>query len=653
MFQVIFYPPGPTFNDGRDSQEETRSMESPTLSSFDLHLFGEGRHWHIYNVLGAHVCSQGGEEGVRFAVWAPAASAVSVIGDFNQWDAGRHPMAVMENSGVWVTFIPGLRAGCLYKYAITTATGERLEKTDPYGQQFELRPATAAVVTERGPYSWGDGDWLAARSQGNWKERPISIYEVHLASWRHHGSGRWLSYREAADQLVPYVREMGFTHIELLPVTEHPLDESWGYQTTGYYAPTSRFGTPDDFRYLVDQCHRNGIGVILDWVPGHFPEDAHALARFDGTALYEHEDPRKGQHQDWGTLIYNYSRHEVRNFLIGSALFWLDAFHIDGLRVDAVASMLYLNYSRRDGEWVPNVHGGHENLEAVEFLQTLNDVCHSRFPGTLMIAEESTSWPRVTHATEIGGLGFDLKWNMGWMHDTLSYLRQDPVHRQYHHEKLTFGLLYAFTEHFLLPLSHDEVVHGKASLLHKMPGDDWQQRANLRLLLAYQFTYPGAKLLFMGGEFGQRQEWSEARELDWSLLQYPEHEGIRKLVQDLNRLYCEQPSLHRLEYASEGFEWIDCHDSPQSVISYLRRDGDDTTVVVINFTPVPRHDYRIGVPSAGVWREVLNSDSEYYGGSNVGNPGPLETSGPPWMSRPHSLALTLPPLAAVVLRPQS
>ncbi|MDY6814353.1 MAG: 1,4-alpha-glucan branching protein GlgB [Pseudomonadota bacterium] len=628
-------------------------MESPTLSDFDLYLFGEGRHWHIYNVLGAHIQTRNGTEGVRFAVWAPNATAVSVVGDFNDWSPGHHPMTAHGSSGVWSAFVPGAGNGSQYKFAITTRSGKQIFKTDPYGQFFELRPSNAAVVVQRGNYSWGDGDWLARRSRWAWQQSPVSVYEVHAASWQHHGSGRWLTYRELADQLIPYVREQGFTHIELLPVTEHPLDESWGYQTTGYYAPTSRFGAPDDLRYLVDQCHRNNIGVILDWVPGHFPEDEHALAKFDGTALYEHEDPRRGQHKEWGTLIYNYGRHEVRNFLIGSALYWLDTFHMDGLRVDAVASMLYLNYSRNPGEWLPNVHGGHENLEAIDFLKSLNQVCQSRFPGTLVIAEESTSWPQVTRPPEIGGLGFNLKWNMGWMHDSLEYLQLDPIYRQYHHDKLTFGLLYAFSENFILPLSHDEVVHGKGSLLSKMPGDDWQQRANLRLLFSFQFTYPGSKLLFMGGEFGQRQEWSESRELDWFLLQYPEHRGLQKLVQDLNGLYRREPSLHARDYYGDGFEWIDCHDSPQSTISYLRRGESEVTVVVINFTPVPRYGYRIGVPYGGRWVEVLNSDSEYYGGSNVGNPCGLEAREVPWMDRPCSLELTLPPLAAVVLRPES
>jgi 1,4-alpha-glucan branching enzyme len=628
-------------------------MESPTLSEFDLYLLAEGRHWHIYNVLGAHPMTHEGTEGVRFAVWAPNARAVSVVGDFNHWQTGADAMQLHEGFGVWSAFIPKVQVDALYKFSITTRDGHQLTKTDPYGQAFELRPSTAARVTERRGYCWEDGDWLESRNRFDWQRSPISIYEVHPGSWRHHGSGRWLSYRELAEQLIPYVLESGFTHIELLPVTEHPLDESWGYQTTGYYAPTSRYGSPDDLRYLIDQCHQHNIGVILDWVPGHFPDDEHALAKFDGTALYEHEDPRRGRHQDWGTLIYNYSRHEVKNFLIGSALFWLDTFHVDGLRVDAVASMLYLNYSRNEEDWLPNEYGGNENLEAIAFLRELNQVCQGRFPGVLMMAEESTSWPQVTRPPEVGGLGFNLKWNMGWMHDTLHYFQQDPVYRQFHHDKLTFGLLYAFSENFLLPLSHDEVVHGKSSLIQKMPGDDWQQRASLRLLFSYMFTYPGAKLLFMGGEFGQRQEWSEKRELDWHLLQHEGHQGIHKLVQDLNRLYREQPALHRLDYNAAGFEWIDCHDSTQSVVSYLRKPdqhGGEALVILVNFTPVPRHHYRIGVPLAGNWQEIFNSDSTYYGGSNLGNPFTLTATDTPWMARPASVEVTLPPLGLIILK---
>jgi len=626
-------------------------MDDSTLDSFDLHLFAEGRHWHIYNILGAHICQRDGEEGVRFAVWAPAAKKVSVVGEFNHWDAGQTPMTPVEDSGVWVAFVPGIGNGTLYKFAITSSSGVQTQKTDPYGQAFEMRPATAAVVIGNSQFDWTDREWMDRRCHWNWQHAPVSVYEVHPGSWQLHGSGRWLGYRELAHQLVPYVQELGFTHIELMPITEHPLDESWGYQTTGYYAPTSRYGTPDDFRYFVNYCHEHHIGVILDWVPGHFPKDEHALAQFDGSALYEHEDPRQGQHQDWGTLIYNYGRHEVRNFLIGSALFWMDRYHIDGLRVDAVASMLYLNYSREPGEWLPNAHGGHENLEAIAFLQELNQVCLTRFPGTLMIAEESTSWPQVTRPPHIGGLGFSLKWNMGWMHDSLDYLQQNPVYRQYHHDKLTFGLLYAFSENFQLPLSHDEVVHGKGSLINKMPGDHWQRRANLRLLLTYQFVYPGSKLLFMGGEFGQEREWSESRELDWGLLANPENQGLKTLVTDLNRLYRHHPELHADDYRPEGFAWIDCHDSTQSVISFLRKSGDSKLVVIINFTPVPRHNYRIGVPSGGTWKELLNSDSTYYGGSNLGNPWPVEADDQSWMGLPFSVSVTLPPLAAIILRP--
>lgn len=631
---------------------DTTVVATHLISEFDLHLFGEGRHWHIYNVLGAHPCSLNGEEGVRFATWAPGAEAVSVVGDFNGWDPLAHPMTAHRPGGVWEAFVPGTGPGHLYKYAIRSDTGALLLKTDPYGQQFEVRPATAAVVTERTPYNWQDGDWMHRRAHWDWQHAPIAIYEVHPGSWQVHGSGRWLNYRELAHQLVDYVVDMGFTHIELMPVTEHPLDDSWGYQTTGYFAPTSRYGTPDDFRYFVDHCHRHGIGVILDWVPGHFPGDDHALARFDGTALYEHEDPRKGQHQDWGTLIYNYGRHEVRNFLIGSALFWLDTFHIDGLRVDAVASMLYLNYSRKDGEWIPNVHGGHENLEAIDFLRELNDICQSRYPGILTMAEESTSWPQVTRPSWVGGLGFCTKWNMGWMHDTLDYLHHDPVHRHYHHDKLTFGLLYAFSENFLLPLSHDEVVHGKGSLLGKMPGDEWQQQANLRLLLAFMYSYPGAKLLFMGGEFGQHREWNFAGELDWFLLERPLHKGVQTLVRDLNRLYRELPELHGESFSPQGFEWIDCHDATQSVISFMRHSGDGHVVVVINFTPVPRFGYCIGVPADRTYQEVFNSDSRFYGGGDIGNPLPVTAEPRQWMGRPATITLTLPPLGAIILRPQ-
>ncbi|MDQ2075311.1 1,4-alpha-glucan branching protein GlgB [Marinimicrobium sp. ABcell2] len=626
---------------------------SPLISDYDLYLFGEGQHWHIYKILGAHYCEVDGVSGVRFATWAPGAERVSVVGNFNHWNDQCHPMRNRGSSGVWELFIPGLAPDCLYKYSIRSRhNGQVQQKTDPYGQRFEVRPATAAMVPNHEPYPWRDEEWMQKRKHWDWHQAPVSVYEVHLGSWRRQEDGQWLSYRDLAHQLVEYVSDLGFTHIELLPVTEHPLDESWGYQTTGYFAPTSRHGSPEDFRYFVDHCHQQGIGVIMDWVPGHFPKDDHALARFDGTSLYEHEDPRRGEHRDWGTLIYNYGRKEVSNFLIGSALYWLDSFHIDGLRVDAVASMLYLNYSREDGDWLPNVHGGTENLEAIDFLRSLNDTCQTRYPGTLIVAEESTSWPQVSRPSWLGGLGFSMKWNMGWMHDSLSYLQQDPIFRHYHHDKLTFGLLYAFSENFMLPLSHDEVVHGKGSLMDRMPGDTWQKHANLRLLFSLQYTYPGSKLLFMGGELGQHREWNDAEQLEWHLLEHPEHRGIQQLVKDLNHLYRAEPALYSKSYSGDGFGWIDCHDASQSVISYRRNSKEGFVIVILNFTPVPRHNYRIGVPEAGCYEECLNSDSHYYGGSDVGNPLPLNTEPVEWMGQPQSLTLTLPPLGALVLKIQ-
>ena len=622
----------------------------PQLSDYDLHLFGEGNHWHAYRVLGAHLHEVDGISGVLFAVWAPGAERVSVIGDFNHWDGRAHPMRVRGGSGVWELFIPGLDAGTLYKFEIRNRdSGAVLVKTDPYGQQFEVRPGTASRVPDPNRFEWGDEEWLARRSDPDWLHRPFSVYEVHLGSWRRDAHGRFLSYRELAHQLVDHVKALGFTHIELLPITEHPLDASWGYQTTGYYAPTSRFGDPEDFRYFVDHCHRNGIGVLLDWAPGHFPKDAFALARFDGTALYEHEDPRRGEHRDWGTLIFNYGRNEVRNFLVSSAMYWVEEFHIDGLRVDAVASMLYLDYSREPGDWVPNKFGGNENLEAIEFIKQLNGVVQGQHPGVSIIAEESTAWPSVTRPTWLGGLGFAMKWNMGWMHDTLEYFKKDPVHRHYHHDQLTFGLLYAFTENFVLPFSHDEVVHGKNSLLYRMPGDEWQRFANLRLLYTYMWTYPGKKLLFMGSEFGQGQEWNSEAQLDWYVLDYPLHQGVQQLVSDLNRLYRETRALHQFDFEWQGFEWIDCHDSAQSVLSFLRKGDDGLRLVALNFTPVPRQEYRIGVPAPGRYREILNSDSEFYGGSNLGNGGEIWAEEIPWMGRPWSIRLTLPPLAGLVV----
>ncbi len=625
----------------------------PQLSDFDLYLFGEGRHAHAYGFLGAHPRQVDDVDGVVFSVWAPNAERVSVVGEFNAWDGRRHPMRVRGGSGVWELFIPELGAGELYKFEIRNrASGNIVLKADPYGRHFELRPATAACIDGRlAGYGWGDGDWMSTRAQADWLHAPMSIYEVHLGSWQRDEDGRFLDYREMAHRLVDYVTDMGFTHIELLPVTEHPFDGSWGYQTIGYFAPTSRFGTPDDFRYFIDHCHRHGIGVILDWAPGHFPKDAHGLAYFDGSALYEHADPRRGEHREWGTLIFNYGRNEVKSFLISSASYWMEEFHIDGLRVDAVASMLYLDYSRKEGEWLPNIYGGRENLDAIDFLRQLNEVTHSHYPGSMVIAEESTAWPQVTRPTYVGGLGFSMKWNMGWMHDTLVYMSQDPIYRHYHHDQLTFGLLYAFSENFVLPFSHDEVVHGKSSMIYKMPGDEWQRFANLRALYSYMFTYPGKKLLFMGCEFAQGSEWNFDAPLDWHLLDYPNHRGVQTVLRDLNHLYRNEPALHGREFEQDGFDWIDCHDSDQSTLSYLRRNGDDFVIVVINFTPVPRENYRIGVPQGGHYREIFNSDSEYYWGGNIGNGAGLNSEPIPWMNRPHSLQLTLPPLAAVVLKP--
>jgi 1,4-alpha-glucan branching enzyme len=623
----------------------------PQITDFDLHLFGEGKHWHVYRILGAHRAQIDDVHGVRFAVWAPSAERVSVVGDFNNWDGRCHAMQVLGSSGVWELFMPGLSVGQPYKYEIRTRDhGHILLKTDPYGQHFEQRPATASRVPAQQPYTWQDADWIQQRRDSDWQKDPISIYEVHLGSWKRDENGHFLNYRQLATELVEHVSMAGFTHIELLPITEHPLDASWGYQTTGYFAPTSRFGEPDDFRFFVDHCHQHHIGVLLDWVPAHFPRDSHGLANFDGTALYEHSDPRRGEHSDWGTLIYNYGRNEVKNFLLASAIYWLEEFHLDGLRVDAVASMLYHDYSRDAGEWLPNIYGGRENLEAVAFLRELNTITHARFPGTMIMAEESTAWPGVSRPVDTGGLGFSMKWNMGWMHDTLRYMSHDAIHRQYHHNDLTFGLLYAFTENFILPFSHDEVVHGKQSLLYKQPGDDWQRFANLRLLYTYMFTFPGKKLLFMGNEIAQGREWNFDASVEWYLLEYASHSGMLTLVSDLNKLYRSRPELHRHDFSHDGFEWIDSNASELSVLSYLRRDGDSIVVVVLNFTPVPRHDYRVGVPVAGNYRELLNSDSSYYAGTDVGNSGEIATEPVSCDGRPHSLSLLLPPLAGIVLK---
>lgn len=621
------------------------------LEDFDLHLFAEGKHLYIYRVLGAHPKTIDGIEGILFATWAPNAGRVSVIGDFNAWDGRRHPMRSRGGSGVWELFIPGLNTETLYKFEIRNRdSGEILSKSDPYAQQIQLRPDTASISRNTAPFDWQDGSWIQRRSQSDWLHEPMSIYECHLGSWQRDEHDRFLNYRELAHRLVDYIKETGFTHIELLPITEHPLDASWGYQTTGYFAATSRFGTPEDFHYFVEHCHQHGIGVLLDWVPAHFPKDAHGLARFDGSALYEHEDPRRGEHRDWGTLIYNYGRNEVRNFLLASAVFWLEEFHIDGLRVDAVAAMLYLDYSREDNDWIPNQHGGNENIEAIEFLRELNVITHTHFPGTTIMAEESTAWPQVTRPTNVGGLGFSMKWNMGWMHDTLDYFANDPVHRHYHHDRLTFGLLYLFTENFILPFSHDEVVHGKSSMLYKMPGDEWQRFANLRLLYTYMFTYPGKKLLFMGCEFGQGREWDHDKILDWYVLQYPHHAGVKKLVSDLNALYIQQSALHKYDFDPIGFEWIDCHDTDQSVLSYLRKSQSESIIVVLNFTPVIRDNYRIGVPELGEYEIIFNSDSAFYSGSNAGSYSILVADDIAWMNQPASLQLSLPPLAGLVLK---
>ncbi|MEO6145668.1 MAG: 1,4-alpha-glucan branching protein GlgB, partial [Sulfuriferula sp.] len=617
-----------------------------------LHLIGEGNHILAYTKFGAQLRTVDGVAGVNFAVWAPNAHGVSVVGDFNHWDGRKHPLKKLIPSGIWETFLPRIGPGEKYKYRIKSAQGEIIDKTDPYGFAAELPPRTASIVTDLDAYQWRDSEWINQRANTSQLDKPISVYEVHLGSWRR-GQDRlhgWLNYRELAHLLVEYCREMGYTHVELMPISEHPLDESWGYQATGYFAPTSRFGSADDLRYFIDTCHQSGLGVLLDWVPAHFPQDAFALAHFDGTALYEHEDPRLGFHQDWGTHIFNYGRNEVKSFLLSSAHYWLAEFHFDGLRVDAVASMLYLDYSRKAGEWLPNQFGGHENLEAIEFLRTLNIMVHEAFPGALTLAEESTSWPMVSRPVYLGGLGFSMKWNMGWMNDTLAYIRHDPVHRKHHHAKLTFGQLYAYTENFMLPFSHDEVVHGKGSLIDKMPGDTWQKFSNLRLLFTYQMTTPGKKLNFMGNEFAQTREWNSGRELDWGLLQSHWHEGVQKLVHDLNQLYRDTPALHQLDFSAAGFAWIDCHDAEQSALSYVRYASDGSLVIVVlNFTPVVRTNYRIGVPHAGSYSEIFNSDSTYYGGSNVGNCVGLQTDAIPWMEYPASLNLTVPPLAGIIL----
>lgn len=623
------------------------------ISDHDLYLFNGGNLRQTYRTLGAHSEVIDKIVGVRFAVWAPNAERVSIVGDFNRWDGRTHPMAVHHHSGVWELFIPGLAGGTLYKYEIRNRnTNEILIKTDPYANYHELRPSNAARTPMVENFAWQDADWMQKRASWDWLHAPLNIYEIHLGSWKRHPDGRFYTYRELAQHLIPYLLEMGYSHVELLPISEHPLDESWGYQTTGYFAVTSRYGLPEDFKFFVNACHQANIGVILDWVPAHFPQDTFSLARFDGTALYEHEDPRLGFHQDWGTFIFNYGRNEVKSFLLSSAHYWLNVFHLDGLRVDAVASMLYLDYSRKAGEWLPNKYGGRENLDAIDFLRELNIMVHEEFLGAITLAEESTAWPAVSRPTYVGGLGFSMKWNMGWMNDTLTYIKFDPIHRRYHHNELTFNQLYAYTENFVLPLSHDEVVHGKGSLLAKMPGDTWQKFANLRLLFTYQLTCPGKKLNFMGNEFAHGAEWQVSKELDWNLLEHESHSGVKIALRDLNHLYMDTPALHQLDFFTEGFSWIDCHDADQSVISYLRRAQDGSfRLIVLNFTPVPRMKYRIGVPFSGAYQEIFNSDSIYYGGSNMGNAGWIVTTGEPCLGFADSLVISLPPLAGVILAP--
>jgi 1,4-alpha-glucan branching enzyme len=643
------------FPDGAEFETFDAYAFPPILTEYDLYLIGEGTHYLKYEKVGAHIREIAGVAGVSFAVWAPNAKRVSVVGDFNSWDGRVFPMRSRGATGVWEIFLPGLGEGTLYKFEIFSRVGDYLGlKSDPYGFASEMRPNTASVVCDIGRYAWSDSAWLAERASRDWLHSPMSIYEVHAGSWRRHSEdGRWYSYRELAGELIPYVKQMGYTHIELMPVMEHPFDASWGYQTVGYFAVTSRFGSPADFMYFVDRCHQENIGVILDWTPAHFPRDAHGLAFFDGTHLYEHADPRMGEHPDWGTLVFNYGRNEVQNFLLSNALFWIDRYHIDGLRVDAVASMLYLDYSRQPGQWIPNKFGGRENLEAIAFIRRVNEVLHTRHPGALTIAEESTSWPAVSRPTYVGGLGFDLKWNMGWMNDVLEYFHEDPIHRSYHHGKLTFSMLYAFHENFILPLSHDEVVHGKRALLEKMPGDDWQKFANLRLLFAYFFAHPGKKLHFMGSELAQREEFWEASSVDWSLEKSPWHRGIQQLVSDLNHLHVRERALHEVDFEWSGFEWIEVNDAAASVLSFLRRarNGDDFVVVVCNFTPVVRENYRVGVPRPGYYREILNSDSAHYGGSNLGNAGGVRAEPFPWNDRPYSIKLKLPPLAVTYFKP--
>ncbi|MDQ6746501.1 MAG: 1,4-alpha-glucan branching protein GlgB [Candidatus Dormibacteraeota bacterium] len=641
------------FHAGEDSWEVDDPYRfQPTLGDLDLHLIGEGTHGRLWQALGARVIDHQGTPGTAFSLWAPNASAVRLVSDATFWNNGVHFMRTLGTSGIWEIFVPGLGAGVAYKYEVVQRGGRVLQKADPLARAAELAPGTASIVTASS-HAWDDHGWIAARGEGDFDARPMSIYEVHIGSWRRRPDGESLSYREAAPELADYCQEMGFTHVEFMPLAEHPFGGSWGYQVTGYYAPTSRYGSPDDLRFLIDTLHRRGIGVLIDWVPAHFPKDEWALARFDGTALYEHSDPRLGEHPDWGTLVFNHGRNEVRNFLVSNARYWIEEFHVDGLRVDAVASMLYLDYSREHDQWVPNRYGGRENLEAVAMLREVTQMVAVEFPGALTIAEESTAWPGVSRPAEMGGLGFSRKWNMGWMHDTLDYFRHDPVYRRYHHHELTFGLIYAWSERFILPLSHDEVVHGKGSLLGKQPGDEWRRFANLRAMLAWMWAHPGNKLLFMGGEIGQQREWSHERSIDWQLLEEPRHAGAQRLVRDLNRAYLRTPALWQRDFTSDGFSWLDAGNADQNVASFLRYDasGRCGLVCVANFSPEVRLGFRVGLPSEGSWREVLNSDAETYGGTNTGNLGGVTAERDGWHGQHFSAAMTLPPMGVLWLTP--
>jgi 1,4-alpha-glucan branching enzyme len=643
-----------TGHDGTQWRDRDAYSFAPVLGEVDIYLFNEGTHYDIHKKLGAHVKIINDIPGVHFAVWAPSAQRVSVVGDFNNWDGRVHQMRKLLPSGVWEIFLPGVHEGAHYKFEIRSAHGDVFLKTDPYAFFAQHGTETGCMVFNLERYQWNDSEWIKKRSETDAYNSPMSIYEVHIGSWQRipEEANRSLSYRELGDRLIPYVKEMGFTHIELMPVMEHPFDGSWGYQVVNYYAPTSRFGNPDEFRNFVDRCHQAGIGVILDWVPGHFPKDAHGLARYDGTCLYEHEDPRIGEHQDWGTLIFNYGRHEVKNFLIGNALFWLEEYHVDGLRVDAVASMLYLDYSRKPGQWIPNCFGGRENLDAINFLKRCNEVCYERNPGTALIAEESTAWPGVSRPTYAGGLGFGFKWNMGWMNDSLRYISKEPIHRRYHQGEITFSMLYAFQEHFILVLSHDEVVHGKGSLLNKMPGDDWQKFANCRMFLAWMWAHPGKKLIFQGIEFGQFSEWKHASSLDWHLTEQHAHKGLSRLIQHLNWLYTNEPSFYEMDDSYDGYEWIDFSDADSSVWSFIRKSRTGEPILfIVNATPVVREGYRVGVPHPGFYEEILNTDAETYGGSNVGNYGGAQTHNDwGWQDRPHSIQINLPPLSVVAFK---